>query len=133
MESKGLKVNTTKTKVMVSGSEGELFKSKIDPCGVGGRRVMANSVCKGIMEGTVDLNEKLCDKVETVNGFCYLGDRPNSSGDCEAAVAARIRIGWVRFREYGELLLGNRFPLRMKGKVYRLCVRSAVLYGSEAW
>ena len=34
LESKGIKVNTRKTKVMVSGSEGELFKSKIDPCGV---------------------------------------------------------------------------------------------------
>ena len=44
LESKDLKVNTRKTKVMVSGSEGELFKSKIDPCGVCGRRVMANSV-----------------------------------------------------------------------------------------
>ena len=43
LESKGLKVNTRKVKVMVSGSEGELFKSKIDPCGVCGRRVMANS------------------------------------------------------------------------------------------
>ena len=31
LESKGLKVNTRKTRVMVSGSEGELFKSKIDP------------------------------------------------------------------------------------------------------
>ena len=50
MESKGLKVNTRKTKLMVSVSEGELFKSKIDPCGVCGRRVMANSV--------------LCTKVE---------------------------------------------------------------------
>ena len=37
LESKGLKVNTRKTKVMVRGLEGELFKSKIDPCGfVGG-------------------------------------------------------------------------------------------------
>ena len=44
LESRGLKVNTKKTKLMVSGSEGELFKSKIDPCGVCGRRVMANSV-----------------------------------------------------------------------------------------
>ena len=34
LESRGLKVNTRKTKVMVSGSEGELFKSKIDPGGV---------------------------------------------------------------------------------------------------
>ena len=46
------------------------------------------------MEGTVDSIEKLCDEVETVNGFCYLGDRLNSSSDCEAAVTARVRIGW---------------------------------------
>ena len=109
LESKSLKVNSRKTKLMVSGSEGELYKSKIDPCGVCGRRVMANSVlctkcgswvhgkcakikratarlamhfacskCKGKMEGTMDLIKKLCDKVETVNGFCYLGDRLNS-------------------------------------------------------
>ena len=147
---------------MISGSEGELYKSKIDSCGVSGRIVMVNSVlctkcgswvhdkcakikratarlamhfvcskCKEIMEGTMDSIEKLCDEVETVNGFCYLGDRLNASGGCEAAVTARVRIDWARFRECGELLLGNMFPLKMKGKVYRCCVRSAILYGSE--
>ena len=121
LESKGLKVNTRKTKVMLSGLEGELFKSKIDPYGVCGRRVMANSVlctkcgnwvhgrsakikrvttrlamhficskCSGIIERTVDLINKLCNEVETVNGFCYLGDRLNASGGCEAAVTARV-------------------------------------------
>ena len=30
-----------------------------------------------------------------------------------------LRVGWVRFRECGELLLGNRFCLKMKDKVYR--------------
>ena len=30
-------------------------------------------------------------------------------------------------------MLGNRFPLRIKGKIYRCCVRSTILYGSEAW
>ena len=44
IRSKGLKVNTKKTKVVVSGSEGELFKSKMDPYGVSERRIMANSV-----------------------------------------------------------------------------------------
>ena len=39
----------------------------------------------------------------------------------------------MRFKECGELLLGNRFSLKMKGKVYRCCVRSAILCGSEAW
>ena len=44
LERKCLKVNTRKTEMMVSGSEGELFKSKIDPCGVCERRVITNSV-----------------------------------------------------------------------------------------
>ena len=37
------------------------------------------SRCGRIMEGMIDLIEKLCNEVETVNGFCYLGDRLNSS------------------------------------------------------
>ena len=124
LESKGLKINTRKTKLMVSGSEDKLLKSKKDPCGVCGRRVMANSElctkcgswvhgkcekikgatarlamhfvclkCKEIMEGLTDSIEKLCDEVKTVNGFCYLGDRLNASGGCEAADTARAKIG----------------------------------------
>ena len=61
------------------------------------------------MAGTMDSIEKLYDKVETVNGFCYLGERLNSSDGCEEAVTERVRINWVRFRKCGELLLGNRF------------------------
>ena len=91
------------------------------------------SKCKGIMEGMVDSIKKLCNEVETVNGFCYLGDRLNASGGCEVAGTARVRISWVRFRECGELLLGNRFPLKMKGVAYRCCIRSAILYESETW
>ena len=39
----------------------------------------------------------------------------------------------MKFRECGELLRGRRFSLRMKGMIYRSCVRSAMLYGSEIW
>ena len=56
---------------------------------------------KVIMEGTVDSTKKLCDEVETVNGFCYLGNRLKASGGCEAAVTATVKIGWVRFRKCG--------------------------------
>ena len=48
--------------------------------------------------------EELCEEVETVRDFCYLRDRVNASGGCETAVTARARIGWVKFRECGELL-----------------------------
>ena len=44
-ESKGLvKVNLGKTKVVVSGAEGEVPVSKVNPCGICGKQVMANSV-----------------------------------------------------------------------------------------
>ena len=39
----------------------------------------------------------------------------------------------MKFRECGEWLRGRRFSLRMKGIVYRSCVRSEMLYGSETW
>ena len=77
--------------------------------------------------------EVLYDEVETVKGFCYLGDRLNANGGCETAVTSKVRIGWMKFRECGKLLRGRRFSLRMKGMVYRSCVRSAMLYGSEIW
>ena len=36
-ESKGLKVNLGKTKVVMSGAEGEVSVSKVDPCGIFGK------------------------------------------------------------------------------------------------
>ena len=89
--------------------------------------------CTGVGGGTEEPVEVLCDEVVTVKGFCYLGDRPNACGGCETAMTSRVRIGWMKFRECGELLRGRRFSLRMKGLVYRSCVRSVVLYGSETW
>ena len=43
-ETKGLKVNLKKTKVMVSGSKSKVLKSKVDPCAKCGKRMMANLV-----------------------------------------------------------------------------------------
>ena len=56
-------------------------------------------VCKKQADGFMDSMEELCEKVETVKGFCYLGDKVNAGGGCEAAVTASARIGWVKFRE----------------------------------
>ena len=89
--------------------------------------------CKKIIKSVAEPVKQLCDEIETVNGFCYLGDRLSANGGCETAVTARARLGWVKFRECGELLQGRRFSLRLKGKVYQTCVRSAMVYGSETW
>ena len=75
----------------------------------------------------------MCNEVKTVKGFCYLGDRLNASGGCEAAVTARKKVGWKKFRECGKILFGKRFSWQMKGKIYKSYVRSAMLYGSEMY
>ena len=54
--------------------------------------------CTTLDEDDVELIENLCNGVETVNEFCYLADKLKTSGECEAAVTARMRIGWIKFR-----------------------------------
>ena len=44
LESKGLRINIRKTKMMVSGAEGEVVRSRVDPRGICGKRVMSNAV-----------------------------------------------------------------------------------------
>ena len=59
---------------------------------------------KGYNEHVEDQKEKLHDDVETVTEFSYLGDRINTGGGCEAAVASRIRLELVKFLECQYLL-----------------------------
>ena len=68
------------------------------------------------------------NKLKTVREFTCLGDRV--SGGCESAVIAEQDVGGLR--ECGEMLYGRRFPLRLKGVVYKSSIRPAMLYGSEA-
>ena len=44
----------------------------------------------------------------------------NASVGCEAAVTARARIWWVKFKECGELLNSKRFSFEMKEMVIRV-------------
>ena len=88
--------------------------------------------CEGNIGEAVEQKETSCDEVATVMEFTYLGDTVSAGGGCEAAVTARTRCGWAKFRESGELLYGRRFPLKLKGTAYRSYVRPAVMYVSEA-
>ena len=87
--------------MMASGAEGKIVRSKVDPCGICGKRVMSTAVlctvckiwiharcaqtkkvscsfaqqficrrCEYIGDGKEERVEVLCDKVETVKGFC---------------------------------------------------------------
>ena len=95
-------------------------------------RLRSTCECEGNIGEAVEQEEKLYDEVETVREFTCLDDRVSAGGGCEAAVTVRTRCGWVKFMECRELLYGRRFPLRLKGAIYKTYVRPAALYGSEA-
>ena len=86
--------------------------------------------CEGNIGEAVEQEEKLCDEMESVREFMYLGD---AGGGCEAVVTVRIRYGFVKFMVCSELLYGRRVSLRFNGAVYKSYVMAAILYGSETW
>ena len=67
LESKGLKVNLKKTKVMVCGSEGEVIHNRIDPCGICGKRATVNSVLHTKCNQWI---HKRCSKIKKGNSNC---------------------------------------------------------------
>ena len=81
----------------------------------------------------MEQGEKLCDDVVAVRQNTYLGHRVSANGRCEAAVTARTSSGLDKFREFGEMLYGRKFPLGLKGTIFMCYVRLVVLYGREAW
>ena len=152
-----------KTKVMVSkiGQVTVGPSSNKDPCGICDGKIMLNAVlcksCRNWIHGrcakiekvanklaidlrcrksrgyhkNVDQTETLHDDVETVTELSHIGDGINSA--CIEALTSRTRIGWVKFRECQHLLCGKKFPLKIKGIVYKSCVGSAILYVGETW
>ena len=66
-----------------------------------------------------------------VKSFCYLGDTLDGDGGADLAATARIRNGWMKFREILPFLTSRALPLEMKVRVYASCDRSSMHYGSE--
>jgi len=57
-----------------------------------------------------------------VDKFCYLGDMLSVDGDADAAVEARIRISWNKFRQLVSLLTNKDVSLIIRGRLYSSCV-----------
>ena len=57
----------------------------------------------------------------------------NDTGGVEQAVATRVWAALMKFRELGRILCMEGASLRMKGVVYKACVRSMLAYGAETW
>ena len=68
---------------------------------------------------------------ECIKSFCYLGDILDGQGGADFASTDRIINGWMKFRDLFPFLTSRTPPLDMKARVYVICVRSSLNYGSE--
>ena len=66
-------------------------------------------------------------------GFWIQWHQLDVDGDADAAVEARIRIGWNKFRQLVPLLTNKDVSLIMRGRLYSGCVRNSMLHGIETW
>ena len=71
--------------------------------------------------------------LDCVDKFCYLGDMIAAGGGTEEASRARARCAWAKFKELAPILTSRGASLKVKGQVYRSCVQTVLVYGSETW
>ena len=82
--------------------------------------------------GNDDETVKMVDtKVPRVKEFKYLGSTVEESGNCEREVKKKVQAGWNGWRKAFEVICDKRLPARVKGKVYSLVMRPAIVYGLE--
>jgi len=90
-------------------------------------KVAKSFICSGCLNPVTSAGRTGVDigasaKLELVDKFCYLGDTLSVDGDADAAVDARIRIGWNEFRQLVPLLTNKDMSLILRGRLYSSCV-----------
>nr|GEY31792.1 hypothetical protein [Tanacetum cinerariifolium] len=65
--------------------------------------------------------------------FRYLGLVIHKSRRIDEDVAHHIKVCWMKYRAASGVLCDRRIPLKLKGKIYRVAIRPAMLYGLECW
>ena len=69
--------------------------------------------------------------VAKVGDFGCLGSAVQGGGECGGGVKKRVQAGWNGWRRMSGVICDRRVPARVKGKVYKVAVRPAMLYGLE--
>jgi hypothetical protein len=93
-------------------------------CVEGGARISVNVKKFNLGQG---------EELQFVDRFCYLGDMIGAGGGSEEASRVRVKCAWGKFRELGPILTSRGPSLKLKGKIYKACVQSVLIYGSETW
>ncbi|XP_069997622.1 uncharacterized protein [Penaeus vannamei] len=54
-------------------------------------------------------------------------------GELDVEVKQRIQSGWQAWRRFSGVFCDKKISAKLKGKVYKIAVRPAILYESESW
>ena len=73
------------------------------------------------------------DMLEVVASFCYLGDMLSAARGRELSTTTPVKTAWKRFSDLLPVLSSRHLSFKTRGRVYRSCVRSALLHASETW
>jgi hypothetical protein len=71
------------------------------------------------------------EEIKKVKDFKYLGSTVQSNGECDKEVKKRVQAGWNGWRKVSSVLCDRRVSASMKGKVFKVVVRPAMLFGLE--
>ena len=90
-------------------------------------KVMKSFICRGCSNSVISTGHTSVDIGTSANlavedKFCYLGDMLSVDGDADAALEARIRIGWNKFRQLVPLLSNRDISFIRRGRLYSSCV-----------
>lgn len=71
-------------------------------------------------------------QLEHVGKFC-MGDILNEGRGAKLAFEAGVSCARRNYKDLSGILTRKEVPLKLKGRMYVTCVRSAMVYGSETW
>ena len=97
LEAKGFRLSRSKTEYLHCSFSGV-------------EREVAGEVA---IEGTI---------VPRVERFRYLGSIIQENGEIDEDINHRIKVGWQKWKNASGVLCDRKIPLRLKGKIYRICL-----------
>jgi len=92
-------------------------------------KVMKSFICRGCVNPVTSIGRTsvhtgvISANLELIYKFCYLGYMSSVDRDADAAVEARNRIGWNKFRQLVPLLTDNDISDNEREIVQQLCAK----------
>ena len=113
------------------GTRLETWRGVMEDRGMRVSRKKTEYLCLEIQKeaGTVKMQGEELNRVEE---FKYLGSTVQADGGAEKEVVKRVQAGWRAWKKVTGIMCDRTVPDKIKGRLYKVMVRPAMLYGMEA-